>query len=115
MSKILGYAKKTILLGLTILVLSCSDKAKKYYDSGELKEIQSHKKVEPDTVRHGEWRRFHKNGQIATSEFYEDGDKVGDWKKFDEQGNLKEKAIYLYSQRHEETITYNKNLRSNKI
>lgn len=99
--------QKTILLGLTIWFLSCSNEVKKYYDSGRLKEIHSYKKVEQIMILHGEWTGFHENGQISTTGFYESGNKVGDWKKFDDQGNLKEKATYLDGQKNGEAITYN--------
>jgi len=41
-----------------------------------------------DENKHGEWIRYHKNGQLWDEGYFEHGKKKGTWKVFDENGEL---------------------------
>lgn len=46
-------------------------------------------------IRHGFWRYYHKNGQVAHSGKYNNGRFVDRWKEYDEQGKKIKEKIYI--------------------
>lgn len=61
-----------------------------YYPTGEVKRIgrnvYSYSSDYPRRI--GEWKEFHKNGELEKNYQFKDGRKVGVWKKFHEDGSL---------------------------
>lgn len=40
-----------------------------------------------DGAEHGQWRDYHENGQLAAEGFYEHGKEVGEWHFWNEDGS----------------------------
>lgn len=71
--------------------LSCKKSAKTYYDTGEMKEVIS---LNSDSLKHGEYKRFHINGNIAETGEFENGKQVETKKLFFDNGKLESESKY---------------------
>lgn len=67
-----------------------------HYDSGEIKQRYA-RYLSPDGsrwVRHGLFRAYHRNGQLATEGNYVHGVEEGIWRDYHENGRLAAEGFY---------------------
>lgn len=82
--------KRHILLILSLVLLSCQNIERSYYDSGELRTEK--KRINSDSIY---YCSFYKNGNIESVGFcIEDSIPIGNWKEYYEDGDLKGEFFY---------------------
>lgn len=81
---------------ILLVLFSCNISSEKYerklyYKSGKIKSIQT---LDTDSVRNGEYRIFHENGNLAQKGFYDEGLLQGELLFYSESGNLETKCNF---------------------
>jgi hypothetical protein len=95
--------KQTVYLLIIVVLLSCQNKQKDYYDTGEL---QSEYSLNDEGNYHGEKRLYYKNGQLHEITHYVDGILQGDAVRYDSLGNILVKGKFLDGEKHGKVMNY---------